>query len=170
MGTKAETANLITGTRILCSVALLFCPAFSLPFFVLYLAAGLTDMIDGPVARKNGTVSEFGAKLDTTADFLFVAACLIKLLPLIPFPLWLWLWLIGIALIKAVNLLSGYIVQKRFVTMHTAMNKTTGILLFVLPLTVPVVALKYSAPIVCMAATFAAIQEGHYIRTGRDDL
>lgn len=170
MGTKAETANLITGTRILCSVALLFCPAFSLPFFVLYLAAGLTDMIDGPVARKNGTVSEFGAKLDTTADFLFVAACLIKLLPLIPFPLWLWLWLIGIALIKAVNLLSGYIVQKRFVTMHTVMNKTTGILLFVLPLTVPVVALKYSAPVVCMAATFVAIQEGHYIRTGRDDL
>ena len=170
MGTKAETANLITGTRILCSVALLFCPAFSLPFFVLYLAAGLTDMIDGPVARKNGTVSEFGAKLDTTADFLFVAACLIKLLPLIPFPLWLWLWIIGIALIKAVNLLSGYIVQKRFVTMHTVMNKTTGILLFVLPLTVPVVALKYSAPVVCMAATFAAIQEGHYIRTGRDDL
>ena len=89
MSARAGTANLITGTRILCSVALLFCPAFSLPFFVLYLAAGLTDMIDGPVARKNGTVSEFGAKLDTTADFLFVAACLIKLLPLIPFPLWL---------------------------------------------------------------------------------
>ena len=170
MGTKTGTANLITGTRILCSVALLFCPVFSLPFFVLYLAAGLTDMIDGPVARKTGTVSEFGAKLDTTADFLFVAACLIKLLPLIPFPLWLWLWLIGIALIKAVNLLSGYMVQKRFVTMHTVMNKTTGILLFVLPLTVPVVALKYSAPVVCVAATYAAIQEGHYIRTGRDDL
>ena len=170
MSARAGTANLITGTRILCSVALLFCPAFSLPFFVLYLAAGLTDMIDGPVARKNGTVSEFGAKLDTTADFLFVAACLIKLLPLIPFSLWLWLWIGGIALIKAVNLLSGYIVQKRFVTMHTVMNKTTGILLFVLPLTIPVVALKYSAPVVCMAATFAAIQEGHYIRTGRDDL
>ena len=170
MGTKAGTANLITGTRILCSVALLFCPAFSLPFFVLYLAAGLTDMIDGPVARKTGTVSELGAKLYTTADFLFVAACLIKLLPLITFPLWLWLWIIGIALIKAVNLLSGYIVQKRFVTMHTMMNKTTGILLFVLPLTVPVVALKYSAPLVCTAATFAAIQEGHYIRTGRDVL
>ena len=118
MGAKAGAANLITGTRILCSVALLFCPAFSLPFFVLYLAAGLTDMIDGPVARKTGTVSEFGAKLDTTADFLFVAACLIKLLPLTSFPLWIWLWIGGIALIKAVNLLSGYIVQKRFVTMH----------------------------------------------------
>ena len=170
MNAKARMANLITGTRILCSNALLFCPAFSLPFFVLYFAAGLTDMIDGPVARKTGTVSELGAKLDTTADFVLVAACLIKLLPMISSPLWLWLWIGGIALIKAVNLLSGYIVQKRFVTMHTMMNKTTGILLFVFPLTVPVVALKYSAPVVCMAATFAAIQEGHYIRTGRDDL
>ena len=170
MRTKAGTANLITGTRILCSVALLFCTAFSLPFLVLYLAAGLTDMIDGSVARKTGTVSESGAKLDTTADFVFVAACLIKLLPMNPFPLWLWLWIGGIALIKAVNLLSGYIIQKRFVTMHTMMNKTTGILLFVLPLTVPIFALKYSAPLVCTAATFAAIQEGHYIRTGRDDL
>ena len=170
MGTKAGTANLITGTRILCSIVLLFCSPFSPSFYALYLVAGLTDMIDGPVARKTGTVSELGAKLDTTADFLFIAACLIKLLPLIPFSLWLWLWIGGIALIKAVNLLSGYIVQKRFVTMHTVMNKTTGILLFVLPLTVPVVALKYSAPVVCMAATFAAIQEGHYIRTGRDDL
>ena len=170
MGVKAGTANLITGTRILCSIVLLFCSPFSPSFYALYLVAGLTDMIDGPVARKTGTVSELGAKLDTTADFLFIAACLIKLLPLIPFSLWLWLWIGGIALIKAVNLLSGYIVQKRFVTMHTVMNKTTGILLFVLPLTVPVVALKYSAPVVCMAATFAAIQEGHYIRTGRDDL
>ena len=170
MDGRTGTANIITGSRILCSVALLFCSPFSPSFYALYLVAGLTDMIDGPVARKTGTVSELGAKLDTTADFLFIAACLIKLLPLIPFSLWLWLWIGGIALIKAVNLLSGYIVQKRFVTMHTVMNKTTGILLFVLPLIVPVVALKYSAPVVCMAATFAAIQEGHYIRTGRDDL
>ena len=64
MSAKAGAANLITGTRILCSVALLFCPVFSLSFYILYLVAGLTDMIDGAVARKTGTVSEFGAKLD----------------------------------------------------------------------------------------------------------
>lgn len=64
MNAKAGLANLITGTRILCSAALLFCPAFSAPFYVLYLMAGLTDMVDGAVARKTGTVSTFGAKLD----------------------------------------------------------------------------------------------------------
>ncbi len=170
MNAKAGLANLITGTRILCSVALLFCPAFSLSFFVLYLAAGFTDMIDGPVARKTGTVSELGAKLDTTADFVLVAVCLWKLLPSLAVPLWLWIWIVLIALIKMINMISGYVIQKRFVAMHTVMNKVTGILLFVLPLTLPAAALEYSAPLVCTVATFAAIQEGHFIRTGRDDL
>ena len=56
MNAKARMANLITGTRILCSNALLFCPAFSPSFVVLYLVAGLTDMVDGAVARKTGTL------------------------------------------------------------------------------------------------------------------
>ena len=169
MKAKAEAANLITATRISCSIALLFCQPLSPSFIVLYLAAGLTDMIDGPVARKTGTVSELGAKLDTTADFVLVAVCLWKLLPMLSVPLWLWLWIGGIALIKAVNLLSGFIIQKRFVAMHTVMNKVTGMLLFVLPLTLPVVALNHSAPLVCAVATFAAVQEGHFIRTGKEN-
>ena len=74
-------ANLITGIRVLASVGLLFCPALSPSFFALYLLAGLTDMIDGPVARKTHTATAFGAKLDTAADILFAAVCLVKLLP-----------------------------------------------------------------------------------------
>ena len=161
---KIRIADLITGTRILFSASLLFCPAFSLSFFVLYITAGLTDMIDGTVARMTGTTSEFGAKLDTAADFMLVVVCLIKLLPKLFVPLWLWLWIGGIALIKVVNFTSGFILQKMFVTVHTVLNKVTGILLFVLPITLPVTELKYSAPFVCTVATFAAIQEGYLIR------
>ena len=62
---KPEAANIITGFRILCSIALLFCPTFSLSFIALYVIAGITDMIDGTVARKSNTVREFGAKLDS---------------------------------------------------------------------------------------------------------
>ena len=74
-------ANFITGIRMALSVALLFCPAFSPAFYMLYIAAGFSDMIDGAVARKNGTVSEFGSRLDTAADTVFAAVCLIKVLP-----------------------------------------------------------------------------------------
>ena len=160
-------ANFITVLRILLSVGLLFCPALSLPFYGLYLLAGVSDMIDGPVARKTNTVSEFGTKLDSIADLVLVAVCLYKLAPVLDIPPWLYVWTAGIALIKAVNLASGYVVQKRFVTLHTAMNKATGALLFLLPLTVSVVDLKYTSIPVCGVATFAAVQEGHFIRTGQ---
>ena len=66
-------------------------------------------MVDGAVARKTGTVSAFGAKLDTAADFVFVAVCLWKLLPSLAVPLWLWIWIVLIALIKMINTISGYV-------------------------------------------------------------
>ena len=168
MSAKAGAANLITGMRILCSVALLFCPVLSTTFFALYLVAGLADMIDGAVARKTGTCSEFGARLDTAADFIFVVICLIKLLPTLDIPVWLFIWTAVIALIKVINIISGYVMGKRFVSVHSLMNRIAGILLFALPLTLPVIDLKYIGAVVCAAATFAAVQEGHFIRTGRE--
>ena len=161
-------ANTITFFRIAVSIVLLFCPVFSPAFYVFYTAAGLSDMLDGFVARKTDTVSKLGAMLDTIADFVLVAVCLIKLLPVLRIPAWLYAWIGIIALIKLVNIISGFAVQKRFVAVHSLMNKATGALLFLLPLTLPVLPLKYSALIVCAAATFAAVQEGHFIRTGRE--
>ena len=161
-------ANIITISRFIFSIAMLFFPAFSPVFYVLYTCAGVTDMIDGFVARKTNSVSEFGSLLDTVADLVFFAACLIKLIPVLEIPLWLYIWAALIALIKLVNIVSGFVVKKKFVAAHTVMNKVTGILLFALPLTIQVIDLRFSAPIVCSAATFAAIQEGHYIRTGKE--
>lgn len=161
-------ANIITGIRILCSIALLFCPVLSPTFCVLYIAAGLTDMIDGTVARKTNSVSEFGSKLDTVADFILVVVCLIKLIPVMVIPGWLYLWIAIIALIKVINVVSGYMVQKKFVAVHSVMNKVTGALLFILPLTLSTIDLKYSAIVVSTVATFAAIQEGYNIRKGID--
>lgn len=160
-------ANIITGFRIVFSIAVLFFEPLSPAFYVLYTAAGLTDMIDGTIARKTNTVSESGAKLDTIADLVFVAVCLIKLLPILDIPVWLWIWIAVIALIKVINMISGLMMQKEWITPHTVMNKVTGALCFLLPFTLSFIDLQYSAIVVCAAATFAAIQEGHLIRTGR---
>ena len=128
----------------------------------------MSDMLDGFVARKTDTASKLGARLDTIADFVLVIVCLIKLLPVLSVPAWLYGWIGIIALIKVVNIISGFAVQKRFMAVHSVMNKATGVLLFLLPLTIPAVPLKCSAVVVCAAATFAAVQEGHFIRTGRE--
>ena len=161
-------ANTITFFRMTASVVLLFCPVFSPAFYAFYIAAGLSDMLDGFVARKTDTVSKLGARLDTIADFVLVVVCLIKLLPVLRIPAWLYIWIGIIALIKVVNIISGFVVQKRFVAVHSVMNKASGFLLFLLPLTSPAVPLRDSAIVTCAVATFAAIQEGHFIRTERE--
>lgn len=154
-------ANLITGPRIICSISLLFCPALSISFYALYITAGITDMIDGTVARKTNTVSEFGSKLDTVADFVLVVVCLIKLFPVMSIDIWIYAWVVVIAVIKAINVVSGYVMQKKLVTVHTIMNKVAGALLFALPLTLHFIELRYSAIVVCVVATLAAIHEGY---------
>ena len=163
-------ANIITIFRILCSIAILFCPVFSPAFYTLYIIAGVSDMVDGWVARRTHTTSELGARLDTIADIVFVIVCLVKLLPVLSIPIWLYVWIGIIALIKVINIISGLIVQNRFVSVHSTMNKVTGLLLFVFPLTITFLDLKYSAAVVCIFATFAAIQEGHFIRTTHSQL
>ena len=128
-------ANILTGSRILGSILLLFFPAFSLGFYITYILCGFSDMIDGTIARKTNSISKFGSQLDTIADFVFVLVSLFKLLPAIHIPGWLWIWGGVIAVIKISNIIWGYVSKKQFISMHTIMNKLTGLLLFLLPLT-----------------------------------
>ena len=165
---KKQIANIITSCRILGSIGLLFCPVFSDGFYVLYLFCGLTDMVDGSIARKTGTVSSFGARLDTVADFLFVIASFVKLVPVIRIPIWICGWAAVIAMGKLVTLVWGFTQMKQMPSLHTIANKATGLCLFLLPLTMSFVDLRHTAPVVCVIATIAAIQEGHYIVEGCD--
>lgn len=161
-------ANIITGCRILGSVFLLFIPVFSPTFYFFYLLTGFTDIMDGFVARRTNTVSELGSKLDTIADFSFIAVCLIKLLPILKIPVFLLVWIGAIAIIKVINVISGFIVKKKFMAVHSFLNKLTGVMLFAFPLSLLFVDLKYSGCVICVIATFAAIQEGYLIRNPLD--
>lgn len=165
--TRWNIANIITGFRILGAVLLLFFPLFSMGFYVTYLLCGVSDMIDGVVARKTNSTSSFGAKFDTVADLVFLTVVCCKLLPTIQIPQWLWVWIITIAVVKVSNIILGALRRKTLVSVHSVLNKATGLMLFLLPLTMQFVALKYSLTAVCLIATFAAVQEGHHIRTGR---
>ena len=156
-------ANILTCCRILGSLLLLFFPAFSPVFNISYLLCGFSDMIDGTIARKTNSTSKFGSQLDTIADLIFVVIALFKLLPIIHISQWLWIWVGVIAVIKISNIIWGYVLKKQFISIHTVMNKLTGLLLFLLPLTIPFWELNYIAIAVCSIATFSAIQEGFYV-------
>ena len=124
-------------------------------------------MVDGAISRKTDSVTEFGSKLDSVADLIFLLVAFVKLLPVITLPNWLWGWIAIIALIKVANIVFGWISEKRLAIEHTLMNKITGVVLFLLPLTMSFVELKYSGVVACVVATFAAIQEGMKQKKGK---
>ena len=161
-------ANILTSCRVMGSILLLFSSAFSSNFYIIYLLCGFSDMVDGTIARKTNSTGKFGSQLDTIADLTFVAISLLKLLPVIDIPKWLWIWGSVIAGIKICNIMLGYVLNKQFISLHTVMNKATGLLLFLLPLTISFVEFKYLAIVACFIATFSAIQEGVYIVKEKD--
>ena len=159
----ASIPNIISALRILGAICLLLFHPGSVAFWVVYGLCGISDMLDGYLARKLHAESRTGAVLDSVADICFVACCAIRLIPVMQIPTWLWIWAGIIVAIKIVNQVSALVVCKHFCFPHTKANKLTGLLLF---LFVPTVFWSI-VPIAIVAgvATFAAIQEGHFIRT-----
>lgn len=157
--------NIITALRIAGSFSLLCCNVASVTFWVLYVLCGITDMVDGWVARKFHAETKAGAILDSLADLAFAACCCWQIIPILNFPIWLWIWGGAIVGIKLINQICALVMYKKCVFPHTLSNKATGLLLFIgVPLTLY---LESIIPIIIIAviATFAAVQEGHFIRT-----
>lgn len=153
-------ANIITGSRILLSLLLLLFRPFSPAFLTVYLLTGITDMLDGPVARKTGTASELGERLDTAADICFFAAAFYMVFPEIHIAGWLWVWVIIIALLKVFLIFYSLAKNKKLPSVHSKANRAVGVLLFIFPLTLSFLNASVSSALLCALASFAALQEG----------
>ena len=152
-------ADSITASRILFSALLLFFPPTSFAFALLYLLCGITDVLDGFIARKLHTESEKGARLDSAADLVFALIYAVRILPRLDLPRWVWLWTAGIAAVKITGIAAASRKERHLHIEHSFGNKLTGLLLYLLPLTVKVVDVKYSAALVCASAAVTAITE-----------
>ena len=148
------------------SIGLLFCNVAGWQFWTLYAICGISDMIDGWLARKLQAESKTGSVLDSIADLLFVACCAIQLLPILSIPPWQWIWAGIIVIIKIVNQIIALTRIKQLCLPHTIANKLTGFLLFI---AVPTINWRIiPIAVVAIIATFATIQEGYYIGTRRE--
>ena len=165
---RKHIANIVTGICILGSVCMLCSSVFSPLFYSIYLLCGFTDMIDGTIARKTKSVTAFGSRLDSMADLIFLTAASIKILPVICIPNWLWLGILLVFIMKMTAVIYRFLLVKQLVIKHTFLNKLTGILLFLLPLSLPFAQIKYSAAIVCAVAFCSAVQELKTVRSNDD--
>lgn len=128
-------ANAVTSLRLFGAIAMIFIAPLSVAFYVVYTICGLSDGIDGTIARKTGTSSEFGARLDSVSDILFYAVMFVKLMPVLleEMPMWIW-YMVGATL--AVRLIAygiAFLRYNRMAAIHTYLNKVTGALVFLIP-------------------------------------
>ena len=86
-------ANRLTLSRLLLTV--LFVAALNSSWqyartsaLIIFLIAGLTDFIDGEVARRYGIITNFGKLMDPLVDKIMIAAAFISLVPLKAIPAW----------------------------------------------------------------------------------
>ena len=152
--------DLLSMSRIALCLPLLLVDTMTVPFWTLYLIAGLTDMLDGFLARRWGVESKFGARLDSLADFVFVLAVGYKLFPWLKLPTALWILIGIIALVKVSNAVNSYVVKHRIQFQHTKANKLTGFLLFI---GMMAIGQSYFVPVawvIACIALFTAIHEG----------
>lgn len=167
---KKNIANIITGIRVVISLMILIFPAFSVWYYALYISGGLTDVLDGAVARRLNTESEFGDKFDTIADITFSMAVFLKLVGMIIVPTWLLLWICLIILIKFSSIIVSLTVLHRFISIHSKINKFCGFyvyfMLFSLGLSIHWQIKFVLVVAACIIASVAAIHEAYSIFVG----
>ena len=72
--------NALSLLRLTGAATLAFLPVGA-GFWAVYLLCGLSDMLDGALARRLKAESELGSKLDSLGDLAFVIVCAVRLLP-----------------------------------------------------------------------------------------
>lgn len=167
---KKQIPNILTTMRIGCSLGLAFCKSLSLEFIVLYIIAGITDVLDRFTAKKLKAVSFFGERYDSVADVLFIGICLFKILPVLNLKGWHIIWIGLIVIIKGSNVVFSYLYHRKKRFLHSTANRIIGFMLFLSPLLIVWIKSECVIPLLCAAATFAAVQEGYYIRTGKMEM
>lgn len=154
-----KAANAITSLRIVFALWMVFCAPFSAGFWVCYVCAALSDMLDGPVARRSKQASAIGARLDSLADLVFAAAIAVVVIRYIHIPGWLWICALIIVVLRLISYAIGFHKYHCFASLHTWGNKATGALIFISPVLYILLGLKVTGIILCVVAFVSAFEE-----------
>ncbi|MDY3928396.1 MAG: CDP-alcohol phosphatidyltransferase family protein [Clostridia bacterium] len=153
--------NIITLTRIASALLLLPVQAFSQAFFLIYTYCGISDILDGALARKLRCNNESGAKLDSVADIVFYAVAAYKIFPVLCSELTPLIWCIiaAAALIRIISYAAAAVKYRCFASLHTYMNKLTGFLVFSVAYIIFLPFAKQYCMIISITAVIAALEE-----------
>lgn len=164
--------NMISMARIFGTALLLFTTPLSMPFYIIYTLCGLSDVLDGTVARLSGNTTELGAKLDSIADLLYYAVMLFKIFPVLfaKLPHKIWFVVAMVILLRIASYCVAAFKYHRFSSLHTYLNKLTGALIFTVPYFISTHFIVIVSSMVCLIAGCASLEElVIHLRSGKYD-
>lgn len=138
---------------------MLFFQAFSPFFWVFYSLAGASDLFDGLLARKLKQESKLGAILDSIADLVFFVTLCIILFQAIYIPPWLLIASLAVLVLRVSAYLVAFIKTHEFVSIHTYLNKLTGLLLFFFPVLYYFLGLLATGIILIAVSSLSSLEE-----------
>ncbi len=158
---KINAPNCITAVRIVGAFVMMFTKIFTKEFYIIYTLCGVTDVLDGFVARITKKTTEFGAKLDSVADLLFYGTMLVKLLPemLKAMPNAMPVMIASLLMLRICSYLIAAFRYKKFASLHTYMNKASGFCCFIMPYMINFIPQNVVYSIVYGVAVVAGIEE-----------
>jgi CDP-diacylglycerol--glycerol-3-phosphate 3-phosphatidyltransferase len=151
--------NLITIIRIILSLVILTTIPLSPSFFILYFICGLSDILDGYIARKTKSTSKLGANLDGLADFIFIAVILFSIIPILDLPIWSLVIMGLIAIIRIISQIIGWLRYHQLAFLHTFLNKATGLSLFISPILLIIFTVHITLIILLTLAILSAMED-----------
>ena len=151
--------NFITLIRIGLAISLFFIKKYSLLFLIIYTICGLTDILDGYIARKTKTESNFGAKLDTISDLIFYIVIFIIMFDIFLKDKICMIFFITILLIRVLSISIVIKKHNEFAILHTYANKLTGLLVFFIPFIIYLDGANVIIYIIGVVALYSSIEE-----------
>ena len=158
---KSYIPNIITFMRIIGSFCLWAAEPFSLRFYIIYTLCGVSDILDGILARRLKAVTDKGAMLDSLADLTFYSVSVIRLITLFVKTVLPIVWYLtgAVIFLRLISYLFAAIKYHRFASLHTYGNKLTGFVLFCVPYLIFSFDRTALCIAVCLVGAIASIEE-----------
>lgn len=155
---KKHVANIISLSRVAGAVALFFFNSLSKAFLAIYVFCGLTDLIDGPIARKLNATSPLGATLDTVGDVATYLALTKVLIIKKSVPGWILAWILSAGVVFGIATFISKHRFNKFYLPHTYLGKIFGGAVFVLPIAMQFMPGYVWMSVICSIATVHAFE------------
>lgn len=161
---RTKLSYIVSLLKILFGTSIFFISPDHPYFFVPFLLTGFFDFLGENLLKLDSTTYGRDKMLSSIGTLVFVLAGSFRLIPifLVSKAVYGWLFLIGLLVIW--NLTSEYFLYGKLIYIDSSATRIVKVFIYLFPLLTTFVEKEFLLICICVIATFAEMQLGHFIR------